>query len=105
MSVSSPIEIDIESALKDLRECQAQKKVSSCILCSYALECSKKQDFVEKTLQHLKVKQAALKACQDSKNLKSCGKCTEVFDCVVRNHYVSAVYLSMNQGNGGSFDF
>ena len=45
------------------------------------------------------------KECQKKHNLQSCMQCQEVLECAVRNRYVNAVYLSMNKGNGGSFEF
>ena len=46
-----------------------------------------------------------LKECQKKHNLQSCLQCQEVLECAVRNRYVNSVYLSMNKGNGGSFEF
>ncbi|TLD82398.1 hypothetical protein LS70_007270 [Helicobacter sp. MIT 11-5569] len=103
--LANKVENPIENALKDLKECQAQQKVTSCILCNHATNCDKKEAFEQKTLQNLTEKQESLKACQESKGLSSCLNCAELLDCAVRNNYVSAVYLSMNKGNGGSFEF
>ena len=102
MSVNT---IDIESALKALKECQKHENVSSCILCKKAQNCSQKEAFIQATQKNLSQKQEILKDCQESKDLKSCGKCEEILECTIRNDYVSAVYLSMNKGNGGSFEF
>lgn len=47
----------------------------------------------------------ALQSCQENKGFSSCLNCAELLECSVRNGYVAAVYLSMNKGNGGSFEF
>ncbi len=63
---------------------------------------SKNRDrFEEELLQ----KSAKLKECQKAKGLKSCYVCKEVIGCAVRKAYVDAVYLSMNRGKGGGFEF
>ncbi|MCI5969463.1 hypothetical protein [Helicobacter sp.] len=97
--------VEIESALKALKECQQREGVANCILCKHAQTCNQKKDFANKTQENLNQKQETLKACQESKGLKSCLNCTEILECDTRNNYVSAVYLSMNKGNGGNFEF
>ncbi|MBX7490777.1 hypothetical protein [Helicobacter turcicus] len=97
--------VEIESALKALKECQKREGVTSCILCAHAQTCNQKEAFANKTQENLNQKQEALKACQKSMGLSSCGKCAKILECTIRNSYVSAVYLSMNKGNGGSFEF
>ncbi len=63
----------------------------------------------EKTLdkfeQELIEKTKKLKECQASKGVTSCLKCELVIGCEIRNEYVDAVYLSMNKGQGGGFEF
>ena len=61
-----------------------------------------KMDKFEKELQE---KTKKLKECQSSKGLTSCLKCELVIGCEIRNAYVNAVYLSMNKGQGGGFEF
>ena len=46
-----------------------------------------------------------LKECQEKKSLKSCLKCKEILACSIRKEYVDAVYLSMNKGRSGGFEF
>jgi hypothetical protein len=46
-----------------------------------------------------------LKACQEKRGLKSCLRCPEILGCKLRESYVSAVYSSMNKGQGGGFEF
>ena len=46
-----------------------------------------------------------LKQCQDSNNINSCLKCEKIINCEIRNEYVESVYLSMNNGSGGFFNF
>ena len=46
-----------------------------------------------------------LKKCQEEKRTSSCLQCKEIIGCKVRNHYVKAVYESMNKGQGGGFEF
>ncbi|WP_238699041.1 hypothetical protein [Helicobacter sp. MIT 05-5294] len=95
----------IESALKAIKECQTRHNTTSCIFCKDMVDCTQKDEFGEKTQENLTNKQEALMHCQNSKGFSSCLKCPEILECKVRNDYVSAVYLSMNKGNGGSFEF
>ncbi|EEO26295.1 hypothetical protein [Helicobacter winghamensis] len=97
--------IDIQSALKALKECQQREGVTSCMFCKHTQACDQKEVFAKTTQENLSQTQEALKICQESKGLKTCGNCQEVLECAIRNDYVSAVYLSMNKGNGGSFEF
>ncbi|EFR47895.1 hypothetical protein HCMG_00068 [Helicobacter canadensis MIT 98-5491] len=46
-----------------------------------------------------------LQECQREQNFSSCLLCQKVLNCAIRNRYVNAVYLSMNKGNGGNFEF
>ncbi len=46
-----------------------------------------------------------LRACQKEHKRTSCMTCSEVIGCEVRKSYVQAVYLSMNKGKGGGFEF
>ncbi len=55
--------------------------------------------------QMLVEKTKELKKCQEQKKVDSCLKCKEIIGCKVRNEYVDAVYLSMNKGKGGGFEF
>ena len=96
---------DIEFALKEIRDCQTQNQTTSCMFCKNMQGCAKKENFEEATQENLKLKQTALQTCQESKGILSCLKCAEVLNCEVRNDYVKAVYLSMNKGNGGGFEF
>lgn len=48
---------------------------------------------------------ATLVACQKERGLAGCGACEKLLDCEIRNAYVDAVYLSMNKGQAGGFDF
>ncbi|PAF50348.1 hypothetical protein BKH43_04445 [Helicobacter sp. 13S00401-1] len=59
----------------------------------------------EKLKLALEESKAKLEACQKQKALSSCLKCEKVFECDTRKSYVSSVYESMNNGQGGSFDF
>lgn len=95
----------IEVALKDLKDCQTKEKVPNCIMCRNVTNCAKKEAFALQTLSNLSAKESALKQCQNTKGLESCLQCAEVLECVTRSAYVHAVYLSMNKGNGGNFEF
>ncbi|ADV46350.1 hypothetical protein [Nitratifractor salsuginis] len=46
-----------------------------------------------------------LKECQSAHNLSSCLQCPEILGCKIRESYVTAVYESMNKGQGGGFEF
>ncbi len=59
-------------------------------------------DEFEKKLQE---KLDALKECQERHKVKSCLKCEKVIGCQIRKDYVTAVYQSMNKGQGGGFEF
>lgn len=98
-------QIDIQGLLEDLKECQNKHNVSACLLCNSAKSCNKKEEFAQATQEYLNVKQIELKQCQNTKGLQSCSQCREVLECVLRDAYVNAVYLNMNKGNGGSFEF
>lgn len=97
--------VEIENALKALKECQQREGIASCILCARTQSCDQREAFANKTQENLMQKKEALRACQESMGLSSCGKCAKFLECTIRNSYVSAVYLSMNKGNGGSFEF
>ena len=63
------------------------------------------QETLDKYEKELEEKTKKLKSCQEQKGLKSCLKCELVIGCQTRNEYVNAVYLSMNKGQGGGFEF
>ena len=46
-----------------------------------------------------------LKKCQKDKSIDSCMKCQELIECKIREEYVKAVYMSMNKGVTGGFEF
>ncbi|MDE5926814.1 MAG: hypothetical protein K2N75_02705 [Helicobacter sp.] len=96
---------EIESALKEIKDCQTNHNTTSCMFCKSVADCAKKNDFEQKTQDNLTQQLTALQSCQKSKGFSSCLNCAELLECSVRNGYVAAVYLSMNRGNGGSFEF
>ncbi|MDD6055167.1 MAG: hypothetical protein PUB96_01260 [Helicobacteraceae bacterium] len=98
-------QINIEALLKNLRECQVNHSVSACSLCANAENCGQKKEFEASIREDLSIKLKNLQDCQESKTLQSCLNCKEMLDCKTRLEYVSAVYLNMNKGNGGSFEF
>ena len=53
----------------------------------------------------LKEKLSKLQECQKSNNLQSCLKCDKMLDCQTRETYIKAVYMSMNKGATGGFEF
>ena len=53
----------------------------------------------------LKKELKVLQECQNSKNLDSCLKCDKIIGCETRNNYIKAVYMSMNKGVTGGFEF
>ncbi len=59
-------------------------------------------DEFEKDLQE---KLKILQECQKSNNLDSCLKCDKILECETRESYVKAVYMSMNKGVTGGFEF
>ncbi|MCH5322939.1 MAG: hypothetical protein J1E31_05135 [Helicobacter sp.] len=61
--------------------------------------------FVSLVQDNLKAQTQALQQCQKNHNLTTCTQCEKHLECELRNAYVSVVYLSMNKGNGGNFDF
>lgn len=46
-----------------------------------------------------------LKECQSEKSVDSCMKCEKLLECKTREEYVKAVYMSMNKGVTGGFEF
>jgi hypothetical protein len=46
-----------------------------------------------------------LKQCQADKKFGSCSVCEKYLECSLRREYVSKVYLSMNKGKDGGFEF
>ncbi|MDE5602739.1 MAG: hypothetical protein K2I71_02315 [Helicobacter sp.] len=98
-------EDNFKEAFKELKDCQARHKVTSCCLCSDAAGCDKKADFEDLVMSNLEEKIYALRDCQREHNIRSCSLCKELFNCEIRSAYVDAVYLSMNKGSGGSFEF
>ncbi|WP_104695626.1 hypothetical protein [Helicobacter salomonis] len=44
-------------------------------------------------------------ACQKRKGVGSCLQCGVVLTCKQRQAYVQSVYMSMNKGQQGSFEF
>ena len=59
-------------------------------------------DEFEKDLQE---KLKILQDCQKSNSLDSCLKCDKILECETRESYVKAVYMSMNKGVTGGFEF
>ncbi len=59
-------------------------------------------DEFEKDLQE---KLKILQECQKSNNLDSCLKCDKILECETRESYIKAVYMSMNKGVTGGFEF
>ncbi len=96
---------EIETALKEIKDCQSKHNTASCIFCKSITDCTQKDEFEQKAQENLTQKQDELQLCQKNKGFSSCLNCTELLKCDVRNAYVAAVYLSMNKGNGGSFEF
>lgn len=97
--------INCEESLRELKECQISNKVASCFLCSKMMDCEKKKSFGELVMKNLNIKTNALRECQNEHKTLSCVACEKFLNCAIRNAYVDAVYLSMNKGNGGSFEF
>ena len=55
--------------------------------------------------EKLELETQNLKRCQQEHSIDSCLKCQKLIGCEVRATYVKAVYLSMNKGKGGGFEF
>ncbi|WP_121021824.1 hypothetical protein [Helicobacter vulpis] len=55
--------------------------------------------------QELQTQCQKVLACQERKGVGSCLKCSIVLECTLRQAYVQSVYLSMNKGKQGNFDF
>jgi len=53
----------------------------------------------------LKEQLKVLQDCQNSQGVDSCLKCEKVIGCETRNEYIKAVYMSMNKGVTGGFEF
>ncbi|MDE6958704.1 hypothetical protein LS72_005560 [Helicobacter apodemus] len=100
-----PRDDNFKEALKELKDCQAKHKITSCFLCDDAVGCDKKESFEDLVMRNLDTKIHSLQDCQREHNIRSCSVCKELLNCEIRNAYVDAVYLSMNKGSGGSFEF
>ncbi|SFV63638.1 hypothetical protein MNB_SV-9-1328 [hydrothermal vent metagenome] len=61
--------------------------------------------FMDKWEIALEDKIEELKQCQLSKELNSCLGCKDINNCALRDSYLTAVYESMNKGEGGGFEF
>jgi hypothetical protein len=55
--------------------------------------------------KNLEEKLEILKKCQQKHQVSSCMDCKKIIGCEIRKSYVEAVYLSMNKGKGGGFEF
>ena len=66
---------------------------------------NKKNKELDKYEQALEEQLVILKNCQSEKNIDSCMKCEKIIECEIRNEYVKAVYMSMNKGVTGGFEF
>ena len=53
----------------------------------------------------LQEKLKLLQDCQTSQDIDSCLKCDKIIGCQTRDEYVKAVYMSMNKGVTGGFEF
>jgi len=53
----------------------------------------------------LKEKLKELQECQNSHSVDSCLKCEKIIGCETRDTYIKAVYMSMNKGVTGGFEF
>ena len=60
---------------------------------------------LDKYEQALEEQLSILKECQQKRNIDSCMKCQELIECKTREEYVKAVYMSMNKGVTGGFEF
>ena len=65
----------------------------------------KSQEELDEFELALKEKLSTLQECQKSNNLDSCLKCDKILSCETRESYVKAVYMSMNKGVTGGFEF
>ena len=65
----------------------------------------KEKKELDKYEQALEEQLKILKKCQLEKNIDSCMKCEKIIECEIRNEYVKAVYMSMNKGVTGGFEF
>jgi len=63
------------------------------------------QEELDKFEKDLQEKLKLLQECQKSNNLDSCLKCDKILDCETRETYIKAVYMSMNKGATGGFEF
>ncbi|MDA3966831.1 MULTISPECIES: hypothetical protein [Helicobacter] len=95
----------IDIYLRDLKDCQSSHATTSCDFCQLANNCQKKKDFESLVVQNLNEQSSVIVECQKSNGVSSCFVCKMVLECNTRNNYVNSVYLSMNRGNGGSFEF
>jgi hypothetical protein len=55
--------------------------------------------------KELEGKTEELKECQSKLEVDSCLKCDKILECQLRKEYVKVVYMSMNKGDSGGFEF
>lgn len=97
--------IQVSENLQKLKECQKNRGYESCVFCDKNNKCEMQTEFVGILKVDLQEKAELLRECQKNQNVKTCTACESLLDCQKRTDYVNAVYLSMNKGNGGNFDF
>ncbi|WP_120945014.1 MULTISPECIES: hypothetical protein [Helicobacter] len=59
----------------------------------------------DKFSQEWQTQRQKVLACQERKGVGSCLRCSIVLECALRQAFVQSVYLSMNKGKQGNFDF
>ena len=95
----------LDVGLQELKQCQEKHNYPSCVFCEQNNKCSMQDQFVSLVQDNLKAQTQEVQQCQKNHNLTTCTQCEQHLECELRNAYVSVVYLSMNKGNGGNFDF
>ncbi len=69
------------------------------------MESETKEKELDEFELELEEKLKQLQECQNSHSLDSCLKCEKIIGCETRDAYIKAVYMSMNKGVTGGFEF
>ena len=68
------------------------------------MQSSKELSDAKQEMQECQRKCGFIKMCGDVEYTR-CEACDEIFECKVRKRYVDLVYMGMNKGEEGGFEF
>lgn len=95
----------LKNSLAKMHACQDSRSLNGCNSCELNGNCAIIKDVLGGIEFELKSRTDEVKSCQEALNLQTCTNCAELIECERRGAYVKSVYLSMNKGERGGFDF